>query len=97
MLNTAVQDSKAGPKVQVAVVTTAGSFPSEGYEPEPIHQKVEQLLKKAAKQLGIIDTSRWIAKVSGREVDPAKSYEENDLSGQFEIDWGPREGGGGAR
>jgi hypothetical protein len=28
-------------------------------------------------------------------IDPSKTYAENGLSGNVEIDWGPSEGGGG--
>ena len=30
-----------------------------------------------------------------RTLDPDRSYAENGLSGEIEIDWGPSEGGGG--
>lgn len=85
--------------VQVSISTTAGFFPAEGFERVPVHQKVKIELEKAQRQLEIKDTAGWIATVTGpsgkRSIDPSKSYLENGLSGQVEIDWGPSEGGGG--
>jgi hypothetical protein len=79
----------------VAVVTTSGSWPKEGYENIPIHQKVKIVLKKAVDFIQIVSTDNWIAKVEGREINPENNFEENNLSGTISIDYGPREGGGG--
>jgi len=81
--------------VEVAVVTTSGRYPNTGTDRVPANQPVSVVLKKAAKDLNIVDTTNWVARVSNREIDPAKNYEENDLSGTVTIDYGPREGGGG--
>jgi hypothetical protein len=81
--------------VEVAVVTTSGSWPDEGFEGTPSNQKVKIVLKKAVDKLHIVSTEKWVAKVNGREVNPDLSYEENHLSGKITIDYGPREGGGG--
>jgi hypothetical protein len=81
--------------VEVSVVTTSGSFPSQGFERVPKHQKVKVVLEKTAAHLGIADTGGWIATVSGREIKIDTSFIDNGLSGQIEIDFGPREGGGG--
>ncbi len=81
--------------VEVAVSTTSGFFPNEGYERVPIHQKVKVQLSQAAKALGLVGTDDWIASVNKRPITPDSSYEQNDLSGGIEIDWGPSEGGGG--
>lgn len=51
----------------------------------------------ASKKLGIANTNGWIATVSGRELNIAQNYVENNLKGTVEIHWGPREGGGGCR
>lgn len=80
---------------QVAVVTTSGSFPDEGFAKAPSHQKVRIFLTEAARELKIADHSGWIAMVNNREIDPDKNYDENGLTGEVEIDFGPREGGGG--
>lgn len=82
--------------LEVAVLTTSGSYPEHGFEKTPSHQKVKVILKKAADKLGIVSTENWIAKVQGREINPDLSYDENHLTGKVTIDYGPREGGGGA-
>lgn len=84
-------------KVEVAIATTSGFYPETGFIEVPANQKVEVELKKAAKALNLTDTSNWVAKVAGRTIDPDQSYAENQLSSEVEIDWGPREGGGGQR
>ena len=85
--------------VQISISTTAGFFPAESFNRVPAHQKVEVELEKAKHKLEIKDTAGWIATVVGpsgkRTIDPVKSYLENGLSGEVEIDWGPSEGGGG--
>ncbi len=85
--------------VGVSVSTTAGFFPAEGFNRVPEDQKVEVDLHKAKEELKIKDTTGWIATVtlpSGkREITVVKTYRENALKGDVEIDWGPSEGGGG--
>jgi hypothetical protein len=85
--------------VEVSVSTTAGFFPTEGFNRVPVKQAVQVELDKAKHALYIKDTTNWIASVASpggkRVVDPSKSYAENGLSGKVEIDWGPSEGGGG--
>jgi hypothetical protein len=85
--------------VGVSVSTTAGFYPSEGFNEVPAEQKVEVDLHKAKEHLKIKDTNGWIATVSTpsgkREINTTQSYKENGLSGEVEIDWGPKEGGGG--
>ncbi|HMN12751.1 MAG TPA: hypothetical protein PKD55_10555 [Bellilinea sp.] len=88
------QDEK---KVGVAIATTSGFYPETGFIQVPVNQKVEVELQRAAKAIDLTDTSNWVAKVAGRTIDPNQSYAENQLSGEVEIDWGPREGGGGQR
>lgn len=85
-----------GKKVHVSVITTAGTYPTEGYDAVPENQPVAVELEKAAKHLKIKDTSGWIAQVGGRVVDQTKSYHDNSLSGNIDIDYGPSHGGGGA-
>jgi hypothetical protein len=84
---------------EISISTTAGFYPVEGFERVPVHQKVSVLLQKAQKELNIKDIAGWIASVTDssgkRQIDPARSYLDNALSGKVEIDWGPSEGGGG--
>lgn len=86
-------------EVEVSVSTTAGFFPTEGFNHVPANQAVQVELEKAKHALHIKDTTNWIASVAGpsgkRVIDPTKTYAENALSGKVEIDWGPSEGGGG--
>jgi hypothetical protein len=82
--------------VQVSVVTTSGVYPKDGFEEVPAHQKIRVQLQKAAQHLGITDTTNWVAMVGNREINVEASYEENELHGRIEIDYGPREGGGGS-
>jgi hypothetical protein len=92
----AEQHAKAKPQhIEVAIVTTSGSLPAEGFDTVPINQPIKVLLDRAAKKLGITDTTNWVAKVGSKELRPQSSYEDEGLSGQVEIDYGPREGGGG--
>ena len=81
--------------VEVAVVTTSGRFPAEGFDRVASNEPVSNELKKAVKELKIVDTTNFIARVGGREIDPNKSYVANQLTGTVIIDYGPREGGGG--
>lgn len=81
--------------VYVAVVTTSGSYPAEGYDKAPANQKVRIFLAESARKLNIAYTSNWVARVGNKEINPEQSYEENGLSGEIDIDFGPREGGGG--
>jgi hypothetical protein len=82
--------------VDVVVLTTSGTYPEQGFDRTPSHQKVKVILKQAATKLRIVSTENWIAKVGGVEINPELSFEENHLTGQVTIDYGPREGGGGA-
>jgi hypothetical protein len=81
--------------VQVAAVTTSGSYPAEGYDKTPANQKVKIFLVEAARELRIADTSNWVARVGNREINLEQSFAENGLVGQIDIDFGPRESGGG--
>ncbi len=81
--------------VQVVVATTSGFYPDEGHDRVPIHQPLGVQLEKAKDTLKIADTSGWIVTVNGEKVDPTKSYTDNGLTGEFELDWGPDHGGGG--
>jgi len=81
--------------IEVAVLTTSGSWPHEGFETVPAHQLVNVELQRAAKKLGIADTKGWVAKVGNVELNVEKSYLDNGLKCKVEIDYGPREGGGG--
>lgn len=81
--------------VEVAIAGTGGRFPSDGFEKIPANQKVEVFLKKAIKQLMLVVGDDWVLKLDTKVIDPEKSYSDNGLTGEFELDFGPDEGGGG--
>jgi hypothetical protein len=82
--------------IDVAIITTAGAFPEEGFERLSINQPIKVQLSRAVAALKIKDTTDWIATHGTRELALGKSYAENGLSGQVTITYGKREGGGGA-
>lgn len=88
-------ETSSSSHVEVAVVTTSGSYPAVGTERVAANQLVRIELAKAVRELHIMDTSGWIARVNGREINPEKSYAQDALAGTVKIDYGPREGGGG--
>jgi len=81
--------------IKVAISTTSGFFPTEGFDIVPANQKVSVELQKAQISLNLVDTEGWVAEVDKVQIDPDKSYAENSLSDEVEISWGPSEGGGG--
>ena len=95
-MNTETEQKTNDRFIDVAVSTTSGPFPDEGFKRVPINQPVKAVLAKAAKALGLTDTDGWVARVDDREIDPNGSYQDNGLSNEVTIDWGPAEGGGGA-
>lgn len=82
--------------VQVTIYATAGVFPNEGALRVRLTTTVGAILERAARALELGDTTGWVASVNGRDIDPALSFEQNHLSGVVQIEWSPREGGGGA-
>lgn len=81
--------------VEVAIHTTSGTNPDDGYIRFNQNQPVRHALKEAEKRYNITDTSNWVALRNEAELNPDGSYVDQELSGQLDIDWGPREGGGG--
>lgn len=85
--------------VEVSISTTAGFYPEEGLDRTKAADQIQKELEKASHKLKIKSTAGWVATVSDasgkRTLDPSRSYLENGLVGQVEIDWGPSEGGGG--
>lgn len=86
---------RGGPHVAVRVLTTSGSYPTKGYESVPASEAVIEILKRAAAALGIANTSEWVAKIEGDEIDPSQTYAALHLHGEVKIDFGKREAGGG--
>lgn len=79
----------------VTVFTTAGVFPAQGAVRARPDELVSVVLTRAARALGLIDTDTWVLAVDGREVNAGLTFAQNGLSGTVELDWAPREGGGG--
>lgn len=82
--------------VEVTVFTTSGTFPEEGALRVPPVTVVKQVLARAAAKLDLTDTTDWVVTVGGRDINPDRSFTQNSLAGRVELEWGPREGGGGA-
>ena len=83
-------------KVLVTVVTTAGTYPAEGAKRYPASTPIAHVLADAARKLDITDTKTWIVTVAGRDVSPTLTFAQAGLSGEIALEWGAREGGGGA-
>lgn len=97
----AVEHLRTRPKVshefvEVTVFTTSGTFPEEGALRVPPVTVVKQVLARAAAKLGLTDTTDWVVTVGGRDINPDRSFTQNGLADRVELEWGPREGGGGA-
>jgi len=82
--------------VLVTVVTTAGTFPAEGAKRYPASALISDVLATAARKLRITDTNGWIVTVNGRDIEPTRTFAQAGLSGDVALEWGLREGGGGA-
>ncbi|HQS17735.1 hypothetical protein [Reyranella sp.] len=83
-------------KVLVTVVTTAGTFPAEGAKRYSASTPIADVLADAARKLSITDTETWIVTVAGSDVNPTLTFAQAGLSGEVALEWGAREGGGGA-
>ena len=83
-------------KVLVTVVTTAGVFPAEGFARYPVSTGITVALEDAKTKLHITIPPDWVVTVGTTDVNPNQTFQQAHLSGQVKIEWGPREGGGGA-
>lgn len=54
------------------------------------------MLADAARKLHITDAETWIVTVAGRDVNPTLTFAQAGLLGEVALEWGAREGGGGA-
>jgi hypothetical protein len=82
--------------VMVTVVTTAGVYPAEGAKRYPRSTRIAEVLADAARKLDIRDSSTWVVTVAGQDVSPTSTFAQANLTGIVALEWGPREGGGGA-
>lgn len=84
-------------KVLVTVVTTAGVFPNEGVARYAATTPIAAVLADARKGLHIAEVpADWVVTVNNVDVGPGQTFEQAHLSGSVKLEWGPREGGGGA-
>lgn len=83
-------------KVLVTVVTTAGTYPAEGAKRYPASTSIAQVLADAARKLHLTGTENWVVTVGGCDVSPTHTFAQAGLSGEIALEWGAREGGGGA-
>ena len=83
--------------VAVAVITTAGIYPSEDeFQRVDRDRVIEKVLDKAAKNLKLTNTDDWVARVDDKEINTKLTFRQEKLKGIIEIEWHKREGGGGA-
>ncbi|MEI9922778.1 MAG: hypothetical protein WDN50_03630 [Bradyrhizobium sp.] len=81
----------------VAVITPKGIYPDENeFRRVPENTVIAEVLKAAADKLKITNTSDWVAKVDGRQIDVNATFKHEHLTGIVEIEYHKHEGGGGA-
>jgi hypothetical protein len=82
--------------IGVAVLTTSGRWPTAGFEKAALNEKVRHVLQQAARALNIAGTEDWIATVGTQTLNVDESFRANGFAGgEVQIDFGPRQGGGG--
>jgi len=83
--------------INVRVVTTSGTYPENGHEKVPLTEPIQGILSRAAADLGVVDTSRWVVTVKGSAtpISPTTTYEQAGLHGEVKLDWGPESAAGG--
>jgi hypothetical protein len=90
-------DGTKGAPLGVAVFTPVGTFPGEhDYRRSHEHTRVRTVLEEAAQALNLRNTEDWVARANDREIDPEKTFLEQELKCVVEIEWHKREGGGGS-
>jgi hypothetical protein len=82
-------------KLLVTVLTLSGVFPAEGALRVSNTDLISSVLEKAAKRLELKDTTGWVVSAAGNDVSPSLTFAQAGLAGVVELDWMPREGGGG--
>jgi hypothetical protein len=82
-------------KLLVTVFTTSGTFPAQGALRVEASELIANILARAADKLRITDTTDWVAQVNGVDINPQLTFAQAGLSGEVDIEWGAREGGGG--
>ena len=83
-------------KVLVTVLTTSGIFPAQGALRVDADEVIATVLERASKKLKLTATVGWVVQVSGNDVNPSLTFAQAGLTGEVDLEWGAREGGGGA-
>ena len=87
---------KAKPNhINVAIITTSGSWPHDGYESVPVNQPIKVMLQRAAKELKLTDTNGWVLQFGDKQLNGEASYADSGLTGEVDLNFGPPKGGGG--
>lgn len=83
--------------VAVAVITPVGTYPDDDdFRRASETTVIAAVLEDAANKLKITNTTDWVARVDGREINTSHSFKQEKLSCIVEIEWHARAGGGGA-
>lgn len=82
-------------KLVVTVLTLSGVFPAEGALRVDVSETISSILAKAAEKLHLTDTSSWVLSAGGQDINASMTFAQAGLAGTIELDWMPREGGGG--
>lgn len=82
-------------KLLVTVMTLSGVFPAEGGLRVKSDETISSVLEKAARKLDLADTSGWVVSLAGNDINASLTFGQAGLTGTVELDWMPREGGGG--
>lgn len=88
--------AKVANKVLVTVFTTSGTFPAQGSMRVDADELISAVLARAAKKLKLTATTGWVVQVGGNDVNTSLTFAQAGLSGEVDLEWGAREGGGGA-
>jgi len=91
------REEKHPDKILVTVVTTAGVFPPEGVARYPATMLISAVLAEAKVELKIPEIpADWVVTHDNADLSPNQTFAQAHLSGCVKLEWGPREGGGGA-
>jgi hypothetical protein len=69
---------------------------SKTRERYPTSARISDVLADAARKLRLTGAETWIVTVGGRDIAPGQTFQQAGLSGEVALEWGAREGGGGA-
>ena len=81
--------------ILVAVQTTSGRWPEQGFERVAVNEPVEAVLNRARHQLDLVGVVDWLAIVGSKTLNVHQSFATNGLTDQVVIQYGPPAGGGG--